>query len=132
DANAKLERVTVPGKFPVRLGWRALFLPAQGIAIALLALYPPPILTMLAGGSSKHDDDQAKLEEKDAQTKVIPPRPFIKPPIERPNKSDDLRQLEAELEKLYAEHNKETGQDKEKPEQVRERQEKVANAEEKL
>src|SRR5205823_4622363 len=73
DANAKLERVTVPGKFPVRIGWRALFLPAQAIAIAILALYPPPLLTMLAGGSAKQDDDQAKADEKDAPTKVIPP-----------------------------------------------------------
>ena len=47
DANAKLERVVVPGKFPVRVGWRALFLPAQAVAIALLALYPPPVMTML-------------------------------------------------------------------------------------
>src|SRR5262245_6422962 len=27
DANNKLERVTVKGQFPVRIGWRALFLP---------------------------------------------------------------------------------------------------------
>ncbi|HEX3151431.1 MAG TPA: hypothetical protein VHR66_25360 [Gemmataceae bacterium] len=131
DANTKLERVGVPGKFPVRIGWRALFLPAQAIAIMLLALYPPPLLTMLAGGSAKQDDEQAKADEKDAQTKVIPPRPFIKPPIERPNKSEELRQLETELEKLYAEHNKEAPE-KEKPDQVRERQEKVASAEERL
>jgi hypothetical protein len=131
DANAKLERVVVPGKFPVRVGWRALFLPAQAIAIAILALYPPPLLTMLAGGSAKSDDEQAKSDEKEAQAKVIPPRPFIKPPIERANKSEELRQLETELEKLYAEHNKEAPE-KEKPDQVRERQEKVASAEEKL
>ena len=133
DANAKLERVAVAGKFPVRVGWRALFLPAQAIAIAMLALYPPPILTTLAGGGSKPDDDQAKVDDKAAaQQKVAAPRPFIRPPVERPNKSEDLRQLEAELEKLYAEHNKETGRDQEKPEQTRERQERIAQAEDRL
>jgi hypothetical protein len=132
DANSKLERVVVPGKFPVRVGWRALFLPAQAVAIALLALYPPPVLTMLAGGGTKQDDEQAKAEEKTPETKIAAPRPIIRPPAERPNKSEELKQLEAELEKLYAEHNKETGSDKDKPEQARERQEQIAKVEERL
>jgi chemotaxis protein histidine kinase CheA len=132
DANAKLEKLAVGDKFPVRVGWRALFLPAQAAAIALLALYPPSILTSLAGGESKKDDDQATAENKDAPSKPAMPRTFIKPPIERPNKSEELRQLEAELEKLYAEHNKQDGSEKDKPEQVRERQEQIAKAEERL
>ena len=132
DANAKLERVAVPGKFPVRVGWRALFLPAQAAAIALLALYPPPVLTMLAGGGPKQDDEQARADEKKPETKVAAARPFIRPPAERPNKSEELRQLEAELEKLYAEHNKEVGPNQDKPEQVRERQEQIAKAEDRL
>ena len=132
DANARLERVVVPGKFPVRVGWRALFLPAQAVAIALLALYPPPVLTMLAGGGSKSDDDQAQADEKAPPPKVAGPRPFIRPPAERPNKSEELRQLEAELEKLYAENNKEAAPDKDRPDQVRERQEQIAKAEDRL
>ncbi|HJZ93043.1 MAG TPA: hypothetical protein VKE40_19360 [Gemmataceae bacterium] len=133
DTNARLERVAVGGKFPVRIGWRALFLPAQGVAIALLALYPPPVLTMIAGGSTKGDDEQAKPDETVSAHKQAPPRTFVKPPAERPNKSEELKALEAELEKLYAEHNKEGGLEKEKPDQVlRERQEKIAKAEEQL
>lgn len=132
DANAKLEKVAIKGKFPVRMGWRALFLPAQAAAIALLALYPPPVLTSLAGGSSKKDDDAGKNDEADAKPKPSVPRPFIKPPLERPNKSEELRQLEAELAKLYDEHNREVNIEKDKPEQVRIRQEKIATAEEKL
>jgi hypothetical protein len=132
DANAKLERVAVSGKFPVRVGWRALFLPAQAAAIAILALYPPPVLTNLAGGGAKKDDDQTQAENKTAPPKPGTPRTFIKPPVERSTKSEELRQLEAELEKLYAEHNKEVGPEQEKPEQVRERQEKIASAEERL
>lgn len=133
DTNSKLERVAVAGKFPVQIGWRALFLPAQSLAIALLALYPPPILTTIAGGGSKQDEEQAKRdEEKIAQQKQATPRTFIKPPAVRENKSEDLRQLEAELEKLYAEHNKETGRDPDKPDQVRERQERIAAVEDRL
>lgn len=132
DANTKLDKVAVPGKFPVRVGWRALFLPAQAAAIALLALYPPPILTMLAGGGSKNEEDPEAKAEAQEKAKPALPRPVVRPPLERPNKSEDLRQLEAELEKLYAEHNKEVGPEKEKPEQVRERQEKIAAAEDKL
>jgi hypothetical protein len=131
DANARLERVAVGGKFPVRVGWRALFLPAQAAAIAVLALYPPPILTNLAGGGSKKDDDQAQADNKTASPKPAAPRTFIKPPVERATRSEELRQLQAELEKLYAEHNKEQP-DKDKPEKVRERQEKIATAEERL
>jgi uncharacterized coiled-coil DUF342 family protein len=132
DANEKLDKVAVKGQFPVRVGWRALFLPAQAAAIAILALYPPSVLTNLAGGGSKTDDDQAKLDEKHDIPKPAIPRTFIKPPAERPNKSEELRQLEAELEKLYAEHNKPDGPEKDKPEQIRDRQERVASAEEKL
>src|SRR5262245_39927577 len=132
DANNKLDKVAVKGQFPVRVGWRALFLPVQAAAIAILALYPPPILTNLAGGGSKKDDDQAKADEKREVPKPGIPRAFIKPPAERPTKSEELRQLEAELEKLYAEHNKPDGPEKDKPEQVRERQDRIASAEEKL
>jgi hypothetical protein len=132
DTNDKLERVTVPAKFPVRIGWRALFLPAQAAAIAILALYPPPVLTMLAGGGSKKDADDAQAAEKNAPPKPAIPRTFIKPPAERSTRSEELRQLEAELEKLYAEHNKPVDPNQEKPEQVRDRQERIASAEERL
>jgi hypothetical protein len=132
DANTRLEKVAVKGQFPVRIGWRALFIPAQAAAIVLLALYPPPILTMIAGGKPKTDDDQANADDAQAKPKPAIPKTFIKPPMERPNKSEELRQLEAELEKLYSEHNKDIGKVNEKPEKVRERQEKIANAEEKL
>jgi len=132
DANAKLERVAVNGKFPVRIGWRALFLPAQAAAIVILALYPPPVLTILADAGSKKDDDQAKANDTTNAPKPAAPKTMIKPPAERPNKSEELRALEAELEKLYAEHNKDGGPEKDKPEQVRERQEKLAAAEERL
>jgi hypothetical protein len=132
DANARLEKIAVKGKFPVRLGWRALFIPAQAAAIVLLALYPPPILTMLAGGESKKDDDSGKTDDADARPKPSIARPFIKPPLERPNKSEELRQLEAELAKLYDEHNRDTTIEKDRPENVRVRQEKIATAEDKL
>lgn len=132
DANAKLEKVAVSGKFPVRIGWRALFIPAQAAVIAVLALYPPPLLTSLAGGSSKKDDDANQTDEADSKPKPSVPRPYIKPPLERPNKSEELRQLEAELAKLYDEHNRDQGLEKDKPEQVRTRQENIATAEDKL
>ncbi len=132
DANSRLERVAVKGKFPVRIGWRALFLPGQALAITLLALYPPPVLTSLAGGGAKKDDDSGQNEEADARPKNSIVRPYIKPPLERPNKSEELRQLEAELAKLYDEHNRDLTVEKDKPEQVRIRQEKIATAEEKL
>ncbi len=132
DANSRLEKVSVRGQFPVRVGLRALFIPAQMIAIAVLALYPPAVITMLAGSGGKKEDDKGAVEGQDNPAKPITTRPFIRPPVERPNKSDELRQLEAELDKLYAEHNREAGQNSEKPEQVRQRQEKIASAEEKL
>jgi len=131
DANTRLEKVAVKGKFPVRMGWRALFIPAQAAAIAILALYPPAVLTNLVSGSNKKDDDSANTEEAEKPKPAIP-RQFIKPPMERPNKSEELKQLEAELAKLYDEHNREISQEKQSIEKVRERQEKVASAEEKL
>src|SRR5262249_61853374 len=111
----------------------AMLLPAGGASIAVSPLCPPPVLTMIAGGSTKGDDEQARTDETVSAPKQAPPRTFVKPPAERPNKSEELKALEAELEKLYAEHNKEGGPEKEKPDQVlRERQEKIANAEERL
>jgi len=132
DTNTRLEKVAVKGQFPVRMSWRGLFIPAQAIAIAILALYPPAILTTLAGGDGKKDDEKGAVDAPEERTKPIASRPFVRPPAERTNKSDELRQLEAELDKLYAEHNKEVGPNNEKPEQVRQRQEKIASAEEKL
>lgn len=131
DANAKLERLAIPGQFPVRVGWRALFLPAEAAAIALLALYPLPVQTLLAGGGHAADE-AARTDDGEKQFQTVTPRTFLRPPAARPNKSEELRQLEAELEKLYAEHNKPIDPNQEKPERVRERQERIATAEERL
>jgi hypothetical protein len=130
DANDRLKGVAVPAKFPVRVGWRALFLPAQAVAIALLALYPPPLLTVFAGGTSKPGDEQAKADEKAAQAKPAAPPKLIEV-ADRKNKSPENRQLEAELQQLYEEH-KLDKPNKEKAEESRERQEAVAKLEERL
>lgn len=132
DVNTRLETVRVPEKFPVRVGWRAAFLPVLAGIVVALTLFPIPVQRLIAGGGGKDGEDEGKPEDPATAAKPAPPRTFIKPPAERPNKSEDLRKLEAELEKLYAEHNKEPGADKEKPEQTRERQEKIASAEERL
>ena len=132
DANSRLEKVRVPEKFPVRVGWRAAFLPLLAGAVIALTLFPIPVQRLIAGGGGKDGEEEGKAEDSAAAAKPAAPRTFIKPPPERPNKSEELRKLEAELEKLYAEHNDKAGTEKEKPEQTRERQEKIASAEERL
>lgn len=132
DANAKVENVVVRGQFPVKLGKRALVLPLQVAAVVLLALFPPPTLLPGFASANKDDEEATKLDDADIPTRTITARPFIKPPEQRPNKSEELKQLEAELEKLYAEHNREENPEKVRPEQIRERVEKITNAEEKL
>jgi hypothetical protein len=105
-------------------------LPAQAAAIAILALYPPPYFDHARRGGSKTTAIR-RARKRQTQTKTSIPRPFIKPPLERPNKSEELRQLEAELEKLTPNTIKKCAR-KDKPEQAGARQEKMLAAEERL
>ncbi len=130
DANATLAKVVVKERFPVRLGWRAAFLPVLATGVVLLALFPVPIQKLLADGPGKNADEDGKADDSGVAVKPTVPRSFIKPPVERTPRTEQLRDLQAELDRLYEEHNRSSGIEKEKPEKMRERQEKLASAEE--
>jgi len=101
DAERKLEKVEVAPRFPVRLRWTAFLVPLEVAGIVLLMLFPFSFLS--------NSEVEAKQEElkKLAQTKKeldktgqpIAKKPFIKP-ADRPGKSEELKQLEIDLEKL--------------------------------
>jgi uncharacterized coiled-coil DUF342 family protein len=131
DAEEHAAKLQIASKFRVGPGRRALFLPLQIAAVIAIAFfYDPAVNSGTAGG--KTDDEQAKINEDEAKMKQPNARPFIKPPAERANKSEELKALETELNKLYAEANKETPTEKEKPELLREKVERIANAEDQL
>ncbi|WP_020473325.1 ABC transporter permease family protein [Zavarzinella formosa] len=134
DARTRVERIAVRDKFPVQLGWRSLFIPAQVAAILLVwFFYDPARMTSWAKGNPNDDNAEQTAETTGPEKSALNTRPFIKPPAERPNQfkdSKELQDLQAELEKLYADNNKEKTSDK--PEQLREKATEIAKAEEML
>ena len=135
DVRECLEKVRIREKFPVRPGWRALFLPAQVAGILLVwFLYDPVRIGNWARGTPTEDPTIAQIEDPALADKAVPGlRAQIKPPSERADSFKDnkeLQDLKAELEKLYAENNKDRAA--EKTEQVREKVAEVAKAEDVL
>ena len=135
DVRECLEKVRIREKFPVRPGWRALFLPAQVAGIMLVwFLYDPVRIGNWARGTPTEDPTNAQIEDPALADKAAPGlRAQIKPPSERAvsfKDNKELQDLKAELEKLYAENNKDRAA--EKTEQVREKVAEVAKAEDVL
>ena len=132
DANRHLEKLDLGSRFPLRLGRRSWLIPAQAFIIVLLALFYQPVLSSstaeAGGGAGKKDLNKGDL--KDLTNAQANNRPPIRKPPERTNKSEALKELEAELEKLYGESNKSDQQ--QKPEEVRDKVEQLTSAEERL
>jgi hypothetical protein len=131
DANQKVQDITVRERFPIELGRRAWLIPGQILVLVLLAWGYNPVISSVNTDSSKSEDkDQAKAKGNDP-TNPQTQRPPIQRPLDRKNKSEDLKALETELDKLYNDANKKK-QEETKPEQAREKVEQITNAEEKL
>jgi uncharacterized coiled-coil DUF342 family protein len=132
DANRHMEKLDLGSRFPLRLGRRSLLIPAQALIIVLLALFYQPVLSSSTAeaGANGAKKDPNKTDRKDLINAQANNRPPIRKPPERANKSEALKELEAELEKLYGDSSKTDKQ--EKPEQVREKVEQLTSAEERL
>ena len=131
DADARVEKLKVRSKFPIWPGRSAVLLPVEvGLIVALLLLEDPA----LPGSSA---DARAAAEkaaggpaaDAAADGKKPIPKVALRPVPERPGKSDDVRELEAMLEKLYGEAKTDDAR-AEKPEAARAKVEKVASLEE--
>src|SRR5690606_31452607 len=103
DADRRLAEVHMGSGFPLRLRWTALFIPAQAAALVLIALFYEPVLP----GASATEEEEAAAAERAAELaknkaaqKPKPAEPLIK---DRPGKSDELKDLEADLQRLLDE-----------------------------
>ena len=130
DANQKAKDLAVRSRFPVRFGWGAAWLPAEAAALVLIALfYQPQINSAVAGPNGPNGPDSAKVNPNDPKNPQANRPPLPKPVIDRANKPEQLRKLEAEAAQLLAQ----TAEDKqEKPEQAREKIEQIVSLEERM
>ncbi len=99
DVQRRLDPVRVGDRFPVKLPWTAWFVPVAAAAIALLAIfYNPAINTVNANTETKTVvSPEAKSEMQKKLAKLKKPEEKTNEP--RP-KSQELANIEAELDKL--------------------------------
>ena len=105
DASAKLSRVAVGEKFPVRPRWHSAFVPGLAACVALAAVYPIPVVQELlaetATGPGDTKDDPTKIDKPQPKN----PAPFTqrnKPPelANREDKSQELKDLEEQINQM--------------------------------
>jgi DNA repair exonuclease SbcCD ATPase subunit len=131
DANSKAEKLVVPQQFPVRLTPRAWWIPAQGIALLLIVwLYHPQPATSNTQEKSTGKEVVEAKKINEATEKLNATRPPMKKMPDRKNRSEELKALEAELEKLFGEIKAKT--EEKKLEEIRAKAEQAASTEEKL
>lgn len=134
DAAAKVAPLKVADRFPVRVRWHALAVPALAGCLAAAAIFYHPDTASVGDGETdgpgKKPGDTAKVSP-DGQKKAAP---FTKPKAQtepdRGPKSDKLKDLENELEKLQEKWAKDPYADT--PEKQREKVTEITQAEEKI
>jgi uncharacterized coiled-coil DUF342 family protein len=115
DVQERLAGLDVGSRFPIRLSWSALLVPACAGLLALVS-FVPPLESQATAGSS---DDKAKVaarDQKDIDQKINELRKKNRPadPTSDKSKSEKLKELEDKLDKIF---NKE----RETKEQLRDR-----------
>src|SRR5437660_1644954 len=92
----------VAGKFPIRLRWSSVLVPAGAVAVALIVLFYDPTLPSAQGNAGK-DKPVAQEDKKDIDKKLAefgkkqPREPLAL--AEKP-KSEELKRLEAKLDEI--------------------------------
>jgi hypothetical protein len=100
DVQTRIRPLRVPERFPLRLRRRAAMVPAMALLVALVALFYHPSTSSAPAAESQPlavaPEQKADLERKlrQLEKKPRPPRPGEK------RKSEELKRLEAELDKL--------------------------------
>jgi hypothetical protein len=101
DVKTHLTTLLFAGKFPLRLSWPRLLMPAGALALAVAAVFVGPLLGGMKFTANTDDEparpkiDAAKLEEFEKLKKNVAQRNQ-----EQSVKSEDLRKMEEEFEQL--------------------------------
>jgi hypothetical protein len=125
DAHARVEKLNVAEKFPLRLPRASAWIPAGAAAVALVALFYNPTFQQAQGSqdSKALDKDVKKAVEKKLEELVKKPKQPPKPE-DRP-KSADLQRLEAKLDEIAK-------QPRDTTKQLRERIKEMSNLEDEI
>jgi hypothetical protein len=101
DANDHIRNLDVGTRFPIRIGRKAAILPALAFVLALVAVfYEPARDNRLAAGLDK-DGGQSPLNASQIDQKMASLKRKTEPGPRMPKeKSEELKQLEAELERI--------------------------------
>jgi uncharacterized coiled-coil DUF342 family protein len=103
DAAAKVTPIAVRDRFPIRLTWASVGVPALAACVALAAVYP---LNTLTDAFAESDGPaKKKMDATEAKTETKPVTPFTqrnKPPelAQRIDKSKELKELEEQINEL--------------------------------
>jgi hypothetical protein len=101
DAGQRVQRLDVPSRFPVRLSWSAALVPLCALVLVAGAIFLQPLK-----GQAKTDTGPLSLDQPPPNAEEIAEklkRLSAKPPEKKDDaqdKSDKLRQIEADLDKL--------------------------------
>jgi uncharacterized coiled-coil DUF342 family protein len=105
DASAKLSKVAVGEKFPVRPRWHAALVPGLAACVALAAIYPIPVVQELLAETATGPDGKKADDKTIEKPQPKNPTPFTqrnKPPelANREDKSKELKDLEEQINQM--------------------------------
>jgi hypothetical protein len=101
DVNERVDRLDVPSRFPVRLSWSAALVPAGAVALLLGAFFLQPFSGQAkAENPSSPDAPPPNAEDIKKALEKLASKPADKKAQEDKEKSEKLKQIEADLDKL--------------------------------
>ncbi len=101
DVGARVGKLDVGERFPVRVAWTAALVPVCAAALALLAVFYQPVIPV-ANASNGDDPTQSINVPPELQKKLekLAKKPTEKTPDAVQERSKELKEIDAELEKL--------------------------------
>jgi hypothetical protein len=101
DANQRVRDLDVGSRFPVRMSWTAALLPIGAALLAVVAVFYQPTKNSQANASTANDLQKPPPNADQINQKM---KELVKKPADKPlpnkMKSEELKELEAELEKI--------------------------------
>src|SRR5262249_46788777 len=101
DVTQRVAKIDVAEKFPVRMSWQAVLVPAAGVLLALVALFYQPN-TNQANANSVEEGKQpvANATEIEKKKEKLAKKPTEIKPGEPQEKSEKMKEIDAELDKI--------------------------------
>jgi len=101
DVGEKIDGLQVGSRFPIRLGWKSVLVPASVLGLAILMIYYDPVIPAARGNTEQVTQLPPEIVKELEQKKQeflnrpkTPPKPDAKP------KSEDIQRIEAQIEEI--------------------------------